>query len=360
MGNVYYASAAYKRLEAEATLPAKFKRMLDKSAPLKMFRNKKVCIKMHLGGNLGYTTIHPFFVRLLVEHIKKGNPKSIFICDGNSANCEWRGYTEESLGAPIVGLFRKDHPLLKKLKIGFRTLDEAKVSQEVLDADIMIVLSHIKGHGACGFGGACKNIAMGIVPSETRGKIHKLEGGIDWDKKKCINCGKCIKECPNSANKFTKDGTYEIFYHNCTYCRHCILACPTHALKMTENTFQDFQKGLGLVTKAVVDDMGAENMLYISVLLNITIFCDCWGLSTPSLVPDIGIIASDDIVGIERAALDLVKSEDLLIPGLPAGRKLGPGKHLFEKIHGKDPYLITDILQKMKLGSKKYKLLEIE
>jgi uncharacterized Fe-S center protein len=129
---------------------------------------------------------------------------------------------------------------------------------------------------------------------------------------------------------------------------------------MTGSTFQDFQNGLGLVTKAVIDDMGAENMFYISVLLNITIFCDCWGLSTPSLVPDIGIMASADIVGIERAALDLVKPGDLLRSGLPVGRKLGPGKHLFEKIHGKDPYLITDILQKMKLGSKKYKLIEIE
>jgi len=359
MGKVYFSSVAFKRLEAESTLPAKFRRMLDKSAPLKMFRDKKICIKMHLGGNLGYTTIHPFFIRLLVEHIRKGNPKSVFVCDGNADKCEWRGYTEESLGAPIVGLLRKDHPPFKNLKIGFKTLDEAKVSQEVMDADLMIVLSHVKGHGACGFGGACKNIAMGLVPTETRRKIHELEGGIDWDRSKCIKCGKCIKECPNNANKFTKGGNYEIFYHNCTYCRHCILACPTRALKMTGNTFQDFQEGLALVTKAVVDGMGKKNIFYVSVLMNITIFCDCWGLSTPSLVPDIGILASDDIVGIERASLDLVKSENLLESGLPAGRKLGPGKHLFEKIHGKDPYLITDILQNMKLGSKKYELIDV-
>jgi hypothetical protein len=129
---------------------------------------------------------------------------------------------------------------------------------------------------------------------------------------------------------------------------------------MAGDTFQDFQKGLGLVAKSLVDEMGKENIFYISVLMNITIFCDCWGLSTPSLVPDIGILASDDIVGIERASLDLVKTEELLKSGLPAGRRLGPGKHLFEKIHGKDPYLITDILQKMKLGTKKYKILEVE
>ncbi|MFZ2656102.1 MAG: DUF362 domain-containing protein [Victivallales bacterium] len=360
MANVYFASTAFKRIEAEATLPAKFRRMLAKSLPVDRFKNRKICIKMHLGGNLGYTTIHPFFIRQLVEHIKKGRPKSVFICDGNADNCEWRGYTEKSLGAPIVGLFRKKHPPLRTLKIGYGKLDEAKVSKEVLDADMMIVLSHIKGHGDCGFGGACKNIAMGVVPGETRRKIHGLEGGINWDKSKCIRCGKCIKECKNHANKFTKEGNYEIFYHNCTYCWHCVMACPVKSLTRTGNTFQPFQEGLALVTKAVVDEMGAENIFYINVLMNITIFCDCWGLSTPSLVPDVGILASDDIAGIETATLDLIKAKDFLKSGLPAGRRLLSGKHLFEKIHRKDPYLITGILEKKKLGSRKYKLFEIE
>ena len=138
------------------------------------------------------------------------------------------------------------------------------------------------------------------------------------------------------------------------------MACPVKALTRTGNTFQPFQEGLALVTKAVIGEMGAENIFYINVLMNITIFCDCWGMSTPSLVPDIGILASDNLAGIEKATLDLIKTEDLLKSGLPAGRRLRSGKHLFEKIHGKDPYLITGILEKKKLGSRKYKLSEVE
>ncbi len=360
MGNVYFASAAFKRLEADATLPAKFRRMLKKTLPEAKVRNKKICIKMHLGGNLGYTTIHPFFVRVLVEHMKKAGAKSVFVCDGDATNCDWRGYTSETLGAPVVGLFRKGHPALKTFKLNYGKLDEAKVSSEVLNADMMIVLSHVKGHGDCGFGGACKNIAMGVVPGETRAKIHKLEGGINWDKSKCIRCGKCIRECRNKANKFTKEGNYEIFYHHCTYCWHCVMICPVKSLTRTGNTFQPFQEGLALVTKAVVDDMGSKNIFYINVLMDITIFCDCWGMSTPSLVPDVGILASDDLAGIEKATLDLIKVKDFLKSGLPVGRRLLAGKHLFEKIHRKDPYLITRILEKKKLGSGKYKLLEVE
>ena len=356
MNEILFAESAYKRLEANATLPAKFKRLLAQLDLVKAVKGKKVCVKMHLGGNLGYTTIHPFFVRLLVEHLKNLSPKSLFVCDGNADKSDWRGYTPETLGCPIVGLFRKNHPKLQKIPIGFRHLDEALVSSEVLDADLLVVLSHVKGHGACGFGGACKNIAMGMVPSQTRGKIHSLEGGIDWDAKKCIHCGRCVKECPNKANSFSKEGNFEIFYHNCTYCQHCILSCPVKALRLTGQTFHDFQQGLALVTKAVFDRIGKQNMLFLNVLMNITVFCDCWGMSTPSLVPDIGILASRDIAAIERASLDLIKTEDLLRNGLPEGRKLGKGKHLFEKIHGKDPYLITKLLEELELGSRDYTL----
>ena len=58
--------------------------------------------------------------------------------------------------------------------------------------------------------------------------------------------------------------------------------------------------------------------------------------------------------------LDLVKTEDLLESGLPKGRALGKGTHLFEKIHGKDPYLITKLLEKLELGSRKYKLEKVK
>ena len=83
-------------------------------------------------------------------------------------------------------------------------------------------------------------------------------------------------------------------------------------------------------------------------------------MSTPSLVPDIGILVSDNICAIENASLDMIKTENLLYNGLPKGRELLEGDgHLFERIHGKDPYLMIRELSKMNGQSGKYVLREV-
>lgn len=361
MNDVYFAGVKVRRLEQGATLPAKFQRMLDRLNLAQAVKGRRVCVKMHLGGGLGYTTIHPLFVRLLVDKVKEAGAKSVFVADGDTAGCEKRGYTRESLNCAIVGLFRKNGPGVRGVPIKYRSFKTALISREILNSEAMIVFSHVKGHGAAGFGGAGKNIAMGCIPGETRREIHRLEGGIEWHRKKCIYCKKCIEACPNKANRFIRGGAYKIFFHNCTFCQHCILACPTKALVLTGERFHDFQKGLALVAQRVIEHIGAERMLYLNQLMNITMVCDCWGFSMASLVPDIGILASRDIVAIERASLDLINKARPFNPdGLIIGKKLRPGKHLFQKIHGKDPYVMSDIMAGMKLGQKKYRLEEVE
>jgi uncharacterized Fe-S center protein len=71
-------------------------------------------------------------------------------------------------------------------------------------------------------------------------------------------------------------------------------------------------------------------------------------------------MASSDIVAVERATLDAIKEENFQPQGLPEGRKLGEGKHLFQKIHGKDPYLVTEYLTEFNLGQKSYHITEID
>jgi hypothetical protein len=363
MNNVYFSGIKVRRLEQGATLPAKFQRMLDRLNLARTVKGRRVCIKMHLGDGLGYTTIHPLFVRLLVDKAMEAGAKSVFVADGRTTGCEKRGYTRESLGCAVVDLFRKKGPGVHAVPIGYRTFKKALISKEILNAEALIVFSHVKGHGAAGFGGAGKNIAMGCIPGETRRDIHRLEGGIEWLRKKCIHCKKCIEACPNRANRFVRGGNYEIFFHNCTFCQHCILACPAGALVLTGERFQDFQTGLALVARQVIEHIGAERMLYLNQLMNITMVCDCWGFSMAPLVPDIGILGSRDIVAVERASLDLINRARPFNPdGLVIGKKLRPGKerHLFQKIHGKDPYAMSDIMAGMGLGRKKYRLEEIE
>jgi len=360
MSIVYFASAQVEKLEANATLPAKFRRVLDQFPLKAMFGGKLTAVKMHLGGNLGYTTIHPIFVRTLVQALREAEA-DVFITDDAWAvrNAKARGYTEETLGAPLVGAsgFRDRYHYPKP--VDYRTLKEIQVAGYIHDAEAMVDFSHVKGHGACAYGGACKNIAMGCVTGATRAEIHRLEGGMEWDQELCTHCEMCIQACRHGANRFTEDGKYEIFYHHCVFCQHCVNACPNNAIKMDPEGFRHFQEGMALCTKTVLDTFEPNRVLFVNVLLNITIFCDCWGFSTGSLVPDIGIVASNDLVAVEQASLDMIKAEDFLPTGLPKDRKLREGEHLLQRIHGKDPFVQVAALERHGLGSRRYELAEI-
>ncbi len=363
---VKFASVRFEKIDAKATLPEKFKRLLDSYKMEDLVKDRTVAVKMHLGGNIGYTTIHPLFVTILLNKIKSsgGTPFITDVFHLNNANlgvrgAKARGYTEEILGAPLMpvaGVFDKYY---YTQKVDFKTLKEVQIAGNIHDADVLIDLSHFKGHGTCSFGGAAKNIAMGCVSQKTRKDLHALEGGITWDKEKCDNCNSCIEECRYGANKFNDRGDYEIMFHNCTYCQHCVEVCPNDAISFKGKYYKDFQKGLAITVEEVLKTFAVKSVFYINILMNITMLCDCWGFSTPSLVPDIGILASDDIAGIEKASLDKIKVEDLLKDALPKNRSLTDGKHLFEQIWGKDPFSLIQIMDEMKLGNSDYAIEEI-
>jgi len=361
VAKILFADASIESIDAEKTLPSKFKRMLKKLELDKRVKDKNVCIKMHFGGYIGYTTIHPVFVRILVQELKDAGAKSMKVIDNNPADGLPRGYTEEVLGCPVVGTFGQTGKYFYKEKIGFKTLNEVELSGEAIDSDFFLDLSHVKGHGACGFGGAIKNISMGLVTQDSRGKIHNLEGGLVVDKKKCKFCLKCYRTCRNNAITVDKKKKeISIFLHNCTFCQHCILVCPEHALRIENDNFGNFAKGMAIVATKFLKKFKPENLLFINFLTNITMLCDCWGFSTPPLVPDIGILASEDIAAIETASLDMIKSDTILPNGLPKNRELVEGKHLFEKIHGKDPYLMIKYLTELYDCTMKYEILEIK
>ena len=129
---------------------------------------------------------------------------------------------------------------------------------------------------------------------------------------------------------------------------------------MTDDRFADFQYGMALATKTVLDTFKPENVYFINLLAAITILCDCWGLTTPSVVPDIGIMASNDIVAVEKASLDAIKIEDFIQAGVPVDMKLGESGHLFERIHGKDPFIQIRELEGFGLGSMEYSIKTVE
>jgi uncharacterized Fe-S center protein len=359
---VHFASAKVKKLSADDTLPAKFMRLLDRFDLKEMFSEKRVAVKMHVGGHLGYTTIHPLFIRMFVSKLKEAGAEP-FITDGSFsvAGAKARGYTEEVLGAPVYPVAGVADRHFVTKEVGYRTLDSINVAGDIAGADAMVVLSHAKGHGNCGFGGAIKNIAMGCVTTETRGWIHALsDTAFTWNSEACRHCYLCRDNCPGGAVSFNDKGEFSIFQHNCRYCMHCVTACPEHAITIDDQGVRYFQEGMARVTKVVLDCFERNRVLYLTLLLNVTPLCDCWGFSTPAIVPDVGIMAAKDIVAIEQAAIDAIKFENYIPGSLPEQVQMDERDgHLLWKIWRKDPYLQVATAAEIGLGSREYELVEI-
>jgi len=365
MSTVLFASAHVAQIDRNLTLPAKFGRMLEKIDLAARFGGKRVAIKMHVGGDIGFYTIHPLFVRMVVDAIRKagGNP---FLTDGSFSTdaAASRGYVPEVVNARVVGAGGEHDRYLYERATDVPGLPVVQVCGNIVDADAMLVLSHGKGHGHTGFGGAIKNIGMGCVSYKTRGAIHGLMANhFDWDAETCTHCEQCVRGCPTGAVRFNDQGDLQIFDHHCRYCMHCTRSCPTNALHMEqpEHKFRDFQVGMAAAVKETLATFTPESLYYITLLMNITPLCDCWGFSTRPLIPDIGIVASEDIVAIEQASLDLIKAEDL-IPGTLPDQFCPPGDtgHLFQRIHGKDPYEQVRQVAAAGLGSPEYMLEEVQ
>ncbi len=361
--DILFASMAYARYEAAQTLPEKFSRLLKRSDLAEKVKGKQVAIKMHVGSGVSYSTIPPVFVRKLVDFIKQSGGQC-FITDHYVAgrHPEQRGYTDSNLGCPILEACGHLGKYYYTKKVDYHTFSHVDIAGLIHDADMLINFSHVKGHGACGYGGACKNIAMGCVTDRSRHEIHSLEGGLLWDADKCTHCGKCITACNHDANSFSKpgkDGVYEVNYHNCTLCQHCVKICPTGAITLDAHNYTDFQTGMAICTRTVLDTFAPGSVYHINVLTAITALCDCWGMTTPSLVPDIGIMAGEDMVALEKACLDAIKIEDLIPVGVPAGLVLSGKGHLFQQLHGKDPFIQLTKLEEAGLGQQAYQLVNV-
>ncbi len=362
MSKVLFASARMAELRADASLPAKMLRLLDEYPLGEMFEGRSVAIKMHVGGHFGYTTIPPLFVRLLAQKVKDAGGRP-FVTDGSGAipGAKARGYTEDVLGCPVVAAAGVNEGHYRTVPIGYKTLESVDVCGEIADAAAMIVYSHGKGHGNCGWGGAIKNIAMGNVVGRSRGRIHALMStDFKWDPEKCEGCMLCRDNCPNGAISFDKDGKMDLFLHHCKYCMHCVSACPHGAIEISNEGVRDFQRGMALTTKACLDTFDAGHTLFVNQVTSVTPFCDCWGFSSPSIVPDVGIFASTDIVAVEQASIDSLRIEDFIEGSLPAPFSIEGEGHLLERIHAKDPYLQCEEAAKAGLGSQEYELAEVQ
>ena len=180
--------------------------------------------------------------------------------------------------------------------IGGRHLKENFVGKNIDNYDSMLMLSHFKGHPMGGFGGALKNMSIGLASSRGKAWIHS--GGVERE-------------------------------------------------DIWSTSQVEFIESMAEADKAVIDYF--KNIIYINVVNNLSVDCDCVANPEAPCMQDIGILASLDPVALDQACLDLIyNSSDL-------------GKdHFIERVETRQGKIILDHAEELGIGHKEYQLINID
>lgn len=190
------------------------------------------------------------------------------------------------------------------VEINGKHFKECYLGKNLQNYDSLLVISHFKGHCESRFGGALKNLGMGLA--SRRGKLAQHSNVKHHIKKeKCSSCGTCLENCPVAAIVFDENKKAEINQGKCISCSKCIAVCPTGAVRIPWGTpgKEFFQERVAEYAKAASQ---GRNCFYINFLINITKDCDCMDKELEIITPDIGILASSDPVALDQASYDLV------------------------------------------------------
>lgn len=200
--------------------------------------------------------------------------------------------------APIDILDSKGDTIINVKTANF---DKIHTGKNFFNYDSYVIFSHFKGHGSAGFGGAIKNISMGLA--SIHGKMAMHASDIPQVKpSKCISCGICVKECPVDAITLNP---LKIDKDKCIGCAKCIGECPVEAFSIPWGSTSERVFLERLVEYAQVLS-SQKKMVYVNVLANISRSCDCVRHTPKPFMEDIGILVSTDLVAIEKASHDLV------------------------------------------------------
>lgn len=334
-----------------------------------------VAVKVHFGelGNTGY--LSPIYARTIVEEVRKRGGKP-FLTDANTLYKGKRqnavdhietalanGFGFTTVQAPLIiadGLWGKDYRTIEIAGLGAGIAGgthctEVKIGAAAVEADAMIVVTHFKGHMAMGFGGAFKNVGMGLGARSAKQVMHS-DLAPEVTAEKCTRCGDCVKWCPVACIRLAP--TAVIDRDVCIGCGECTATCRYGAIAIK---WSDESEGTGLQERVVEHFAGAVadkdgKVGYMNFLIDVTPDCDCWQFADAPIVADIGVLASTDPVAIDQASLDLVNAAP---PA--ANSKLAdtdaPDK--FVALHGVDPTPLLSYAEKLGLGSREYELITL-
>jgi len=293
---------------------------------------KSVAVKLHMGEIGNPTHLSPDLVTTVVS--KLPNECEPFLFDspvaykGGRATVEDYEQTAKDHGFDKVGI-----PII--ISNDFVEYESKsfpiQVCKPLVEADAVLVLSHVKGHRAAGFGGAIKNMGMGCLTKETKGKIHGGAKAVYI--KGCNLCGVCAKVCPFGAISYTDRPNF----NNCFGCSVCVVNCPQKALKPKLDLFD-----ILLAEGSATAYKSFKKSYFVNCLINITEMCDCWNKPSEILTPDIGFLTGPDPVAIDKASIDLINKQ--------------AGRDLFLEVNHKDPQLQIKASSRNGMGSLEYTL----
>jgi len=297
-------------------LPTKLKKLIKKAGIGQIDMDGKfVAIKMNFGelGNISY--LRPNYAKAVVDVVKELGGKP-FLTDCNTLypgkrknalehlECAWEnGFTPLTVGCPILigdGLKGTDD-IAVPVK-GGQYVKEAKIGRAIMDADVFISLTHFKGHELTGFGGAIKNIGMGCGSRAGKKEQHS-NGKANIDQRLCRGCRKCQSECANSALEFdTVHKKMTVNRENCVGCGRCIGSCNFDAISFDNDAaVEQLNCRMAEYAKAVVD---GRPCFHISLVVDVSPYCDCHGENDVPILPDLGMFASFDPLALDQACAD--------------------------------------------------------
>jgi uncharacterized protein len=357
------------RTNLKRSLVTRVGALLDKAGlPGAVADGDLVALKLHFGesGNTGF--VQPIYLREIVARVKAAGGKP-FLTDANTLYRGQRANAVDHLGCAIHNGFAYatvEAPLIiadgldgrdgVDIPVAGKHFDSVRIGAAAVHADAMVVVTHVKGHEATGFGGALKNLGMGLGVRSAKQRMHADFRPLVTEEK-CIGCNRCVQWCPVNAI-LLKDRKALIDYETCYGCGECVASCPNGAIDV------QFQKDATKLQEKIVEHCvgavaGKEGkVMYVSFLTDMSPDCDCWNFSDAPVVPDLGVLASTDPVAIDQAALDLVDAA----AGLPGskGEGLEPGTPKFHTVSGIDPLPILEYAEHMGLGSRTYELEVVE
>jgi uncharacterized Fe-S center protein len=366
---VYYGSPRQARLEAKETLPAKLDLILERLSIRDRVKGETVVIKMHTGSNMVYSTIHPVFVRRVVQAIKDGGGKPCVVdVSWDAEGAEQRGYASQVIGCPVFPVAGPDEKYFYEHQRPFKNLKTWKLAGLIQDSSFLVNFSHVKGHPCCGFGAAFKNLALGCMAGETRGAMHDtFEFEPYWFPEKCPDEAtrqRIIAACPFEALVVDKDHPERLHLHSdrCNQCGRCLKVAPEGSLKIESANFHAFFESCAISAGIALSTFASGKVIHLSLATYMTPVCDCFGFTSMQILPDAGIFGSEDIVAIDQAVLDITGKTRLIEENLPLTMEVVMHEgHPFQQLHGrlKDPYLITQFGEQLGLGSREYQLVDV-